>query len=85
MLDGLAEEAATRALALLEETGATGSPWMSTQEAAEYLRVKPQRLYDLKARGELVPAGANGSKLLYHRADLDNWARGERENALTTT
>jgi excisionase family DNA binding protein len=58
---------------LLERTGSvpqSGSPWMSVAEAAEYMRCKPKRLYDLAGQSR-VPAHKDGSRLLFHRDELD--------------
>ena len=43
---------------------------LTTAQAAEYLNCKPQRIYDLKSRGDL-PAFKEGGRVLIRRADLD--------------
>jgi len=45
-------------------------PWLSIEEAAEHLRAKPQRLYDLVSTGRLKPA-KDGRRLLFRRSWLD--------------
>jgi excisionase family DNA binding protein len=47
-----------------------GDPWLDVDEAAEYLRCKPQRIYDLVSLGELRPA-KDGRRSLFKRAWLD--------------
>jgi excisionase family DNA binding protein len=44
--------------------------WMTVKEAAEYLRCKPQRIYDLRSSGQL-PRHGDGARVLLHRDDLD--------------
>jgi Helix-turn-helix domain len=45
---------------------APASPYMTIQEAAEYLRCNPQRIYDLRSAGVLTKHGR-----LVSRAELD--------------
>ena len=45
-------------------------PVETVAEAAEYLRCKPQRIYDLRSSGRL-PRHGDGSRVLIRRADLD--------------
>lgn len=46
------------------------SPYLNTNEAAEYLRAPVSRMHDLRQRGELVPS-LDGRRLLFKRVDLD--------------
>jgi excisionase family DNA binding protein len=50
------------------------SPWLSVEEAAEHLRCKPKRLYDLVSQ-QRVPVHRDGSRLLFHRDELDGYLR----------
>jgi excisionase family DNA binding protein len=49
-----------------------GSPWLSTEEAAEHLRCGRDRIYDLIALGKLHPR-RDGRRVLLHRDDLDSY------------
>jgi excisionase family DNA binding protein len=77
LVDALRE--APEALAELRELLAVdvpaGDPWMDVREAAEYLRCKPQRIYDLKSQGRLA-AGGDGSRPLFRRSTLDAYLAG---------
>lgn len=46
------------------------SDWLTTEEAADYLRCKTRRIYDLTSQGRLT-AVKDGSRNLYERAELD--------------
>ena len=43
---------------------------LTTAQAAEYLNCKPQRIHDLRSRGDL-PSFKEGGRVLIRRADLD--------------
>lgn len=77
-LDALAPTIADRLADLvLERIGGAHSavsPWMSVAEAADYMRCKPKRLYDLASQSR-VPAHKDGSRLLFHRDELDAYLR----------
>lgn len=55
------------------------SPWLTTVEAAAYVRLHPKALLRKRRRGELagVRCGSNGKAILFHRGDLDAWLQGE--------
>ena len=53
-----------------------GSPWLSTAEAAEHLRVSERTLQRLAAR-ERVRSSTIGRRRLYHRDDLDALAKSD--------
>lgn len=55
---------------LLAELGRPTDPWLDVAEAADYLRCKRQRIYDLCQQGRLKPA-RDGSRLLLRRSWLD--------------
>jgi excisionase family DNA binding protein len=70
-LDELVDVLADRVAAQLAEVvGSPSSPWLTVEEAADRLRCPPSRIYDLKARGELV-SHRDGRRLLFRREDLD--------------
>jgi excisionase family DNA binding protein len=59
------------------------SDWLTAEEAAEYLRCKKRRVYDLTSQGRIT-AVKDGSRSLYERAELDrhidlpDYARAKR-------
>lgn len=56
------------------------SPFLTTEEAASYLRCSESQLAKWRAAGDgpryLQPGGA-GTRVLYRREDLDTWLEGE--------
>ena len=53
-----------------------GSPYLTTIEAATYLRFRSSSaIRNLKQRGVLVPIGRAGRTDLYLRTDLDQFVR----------
>ena len=48
------------------------SPWMTVEEAAEYLRCRPKRVYDLVSQSR-IPAHRDGSRRLFLRTELDEY------------
>jgi excisionase family DNA binding protein len=67
----LIEAVAQRAAAIvLAAQAPVGSPWLSTEEAAEHLRCPRSRIHDLTALGKLTPR-RDGRRLLFRRDDLD--------------
>ena len=63
-------EIAERAAALVPEASTTASPWLNAVEAAEHLRCRKDRIYDLIALGKLHPH-RDGRRVLLRRDDLD--------------
>jgi excisionase family DNA binding protein len=59
--------------------GSPSSPWLTTSEAAAYVRLHPGALLRKRRRGELagVRCGSNGKALVFHRGDLDAWLQGK--------
>lgn len=71
--DELVEAVAQRVAELVAERNGQSvqcDPWLSIEEAAEHLRARPQRLYDLVSTGRLKPA-KDGRRLLFRRSVLD--------------
>ena len=67
----LIEQVAERAAEILAERQApAASPWLNVIEAAERLRCRKDRIYDLIALGKLTPR-RDGRRVLLHRDDLD--------------
>lgn len=55
------------------------SPWLDTDEAADYLKAKPGTLKNWRHRGEGPRYHVINRRLVrYHREDLDAFACGER-------
>lgn len=51
------------------------TPWMTAQEAAEYLRCPLSRIRKLTMTGDL-PHEKDGRRVLYERSKLDEFVRG---------
>ena len=50
------------------------TPWLTAQEAADYLRAPLSRVRKLTMTGEL-PHEKDGSRVLYHRDRLDSFVQ----------
>lgn len=72
--DQALEEIARRVAALLPAPAV--DPLYSVAEAAEYLRCKRQRIYDLHAQGR-VSACRDGARLLFRKSVLDAFVEGQ--------
>jgi excisionase family DNA binding protein len=68
-------EIAERAAALIPAGTPIVSPWLNVVEAAERLRCRKDRIYDLIALGKLHPR-RDGRRVLLHRDDLDSYVEG---------
>src|SRR5438105_638797 len=66
----LVEDIAQRVVEILD--GRESSPWLNTEQAAEYIAAPTSRIYDLVSMGRLDPA-RDGTRLLFHRRDLDGY------------
>lgn len=71
LTDEQVEQIARRAADLLADRQ-QASPFLSADEAAEYLRCKKARVYDLVQLGQLVPV-RDGRRVLFRRSDLDRY------------
>lgn len=69
------EEIAARAAAMVQPDGLELSPWLNVGEAAERLRCRRDRIYDLIAVGKLTPR-RDGRRVLLHRDELDQYVEG---------
>lgn len=58
----------------------TASPYLTVREAADLLRAKPQRVYDLLSSGRLTRF-KDGARVLVSRAELEAYLRGEARRA----
>ncbi len=76
LIDKFVDRIAERVAELLEERGTrrgrygTTPDLLSVAEAAEVLRCKPQRVYDLRSAGRL-PRTNEGGRAVVRRTDLD--------------
>jgi excisionase family DNA binding protein len=75
LLDRLLPEMEARVEAMVERKLAVVAvpqpdPWMTTLEAAQYLRLSPEALRARVRRGT-IPAHRDGHRLLFHRDELD--------------
>lgn len=72
VIDGVAETIAHRTLEVLRDRLEAESPWLTTEEAAEYLRVPLGTFRERAAKGEFdAIAKQEGRRVYYHRSDLD--------------
>lgn len=49
--------------------------WISLEEAAEYLGVKPITIRDWKKKGNGIPAHKIGKQWKFKRSELDAWVK----------
>lgn len=68
------EDIATIVKQCVEAAPRVSSPWMSAGEAADYIRCPLSRIRKLTSSGDL-PHEHDGSRVLYHRDDLDQYIR----------
>ena len=83
-------EVADRAEAMLRErldglaVGRELSPYLTVAEAADLIRSRPQRVYDLVSSGRLSRF-KDGSRTLVLRAEVERWLAGERTGPVART
>ena len=77
VVERIAQAIADRAVELLGDRIDAQSPWVTTEEAAEYLRVPLGTFRERAAKGEFdAIAKQEGRRVYYHRDDLDVHRRG---------
>lgn len=60
-------------------TGSSSPPrYLTTSEAASYLRLSAHALRCMRHRGDAPPAAKVGRGLLWERSDLDEWVLQRR-------
>ena len=64
---------------VLKRLHADRSPWMTLEQAAEYLQWPKHRLYKLTGARDGIPHRKVGNRLLFHRHEVDEWLEGYRE------
>jgi hypothetical protein len=52
------------------------SPFLTSQEAADYLRLDVKTLNNMRWRGEGPNYRKHGGKVVYHQTDLEYWSTG---------
>lgn len=80
-VDAIAARAAAILGARTDQPSRAPSPYLSVPEAAEYLRAKPQRVYDLLSARRLTRY-KDGSRTLVSRAELDAYLENGRASSL---
>lgn len=75
IVERIADLAAERVLAQLDAR--ERSPYVSVAEAADILRAKPQRVYDLLSARRLTRY-RDGARVLVSRAELDDYLAGTK-------
>lgn len=73
--DEVVEQLALRVAAILADQRPEPDPLLTVEEAADYIRALPQRVYDLKSQGR-IPALKDGSRVLFRRSALDAYLQG---------
>lgn len=73
--DAVVETIARRAADIVLAQLATASEWMTSAEAAEYLRCTRGRIHNLVSEGRL-PHHKDGGRLLFRRSELDAYVTG---------
>lgn len=78
-LDALVEQVAGRVAELLADRlpAPAASPWLNVEEAAERLRCKPKRIYDL-VREDKLPVHREGTRLLFRCDELDEYVLNQQ-------
>lgn len=59
--------------------GVNGSPYLTAEEAADYLRVSVHTLRAYRNQGKGPPYHRIGGKTLYHRDEVDAWVQSGRQ------
>jgi hypothetical protein len=78
LLDELVDRVANRVVQRLEAVpSAHGGELLTIPEAADLLRCKPQRLYDLRSSGRL-PRTVEGGRAVLRRCDVERLVSEER-------
>jgi hypothetical protein len=76
----LVETIAARVVELLRpHLAPEPDPWLNTEQAADHLSCKPDRIHDLKAR-RLIEYRKDGARLLFRRSWLDAYVESDRDD-----
>lgn len=59
-------------------TNALKGPFMTTEEAAEYLRIGAKTLHNMRWRGEVPNYHKHGGRVFYHVRALLRWSLKNR-------
>ncbi len=60
------------------ETTLAETPYMTTDEAAIYLRLRPRTLENMRRSGDGPSYRKHGGRVLYHRTELEVWSSSHR-------
>jgi excisionase family DNA binding protein len=66
------EAVARRAAELVQVEQVPRSPWLNTEQAAEYIAASTGRIHDLVSLRKITPR-RDGRRLLFRREDLDHY------------
>jgi excisionase family DNA binding protein len=77
LVDEIVSAVAELVLQRLTEARASegGSPWMTVDQACQYLGWPKARIYKLTSAGA-IPCRKHEGRLLFHRVELDTWLNG---------
>lgn len=70
--DGVERLAAAIARRLSDVGPTSSSPWLTADQAAEYIGAPISRIRQLTMSDE-IPVHRDGRRVLYHRDELDRW------------
>lgn len=73
LIEDVAQVIAARTFELLKDRLNGDTPWMTTEEAAAYTRIRPGTFTKLAARGAIPSHSDGGKRNLYHRTELDEY------------
>lgn len=57
------------------------SPFLTTAEAAELLRLKEHTLDNMRCLGTGPPFRKHGGRIFYHRDELNEWSKSRRRKS----
>lgn len=79
IVEAIAEQAAAIVLERLQAPPSATSPYLTVNEATEFIRAKPQRIYDLLSARRLT-RHKEGGRTLVLRAELESLIVAEARN-----
>ncbi len=80
-LDGYIEEKVAEVITAALDAPANEDPWLTSDEAAEYIKVARSTIHDLVCQGKLPRHGGRKTKIMLRRSELDAYvaSRGRRD------
>jgi excisionase family DNA binding protein len=76
----LIEQVALRAVELIREQEPESDEWLTSKQAADYLKCGRGRIHNLVSEGR-IPVHREGGRLLFSRQELDDWIKSGRAMA----